>query len=126
MPLNLMMASAVAIIMAFWACSCSESAADPRCAELEKRFDRVLGAAGGLCSADSDCACYGQSTTASKCGGVTDGKAAAALAAIGNEFHALKCPRNYRCAPWKCVPVCHKGKCVTDLLKRSMEKNPGR
>jgi hypothetical protein len=125
-PLSLIIASAVAAIMMSWACSRSESAIVPRCAELEKRFDRVLAAAGGSCSADADCACYGQSTTGSKCGGVTDGKTASALTAIGKEFHTRKCPRHYRCAAWKCVPVCHKGKCVTDLLKKSMEMNTGR
>lgn len=120
-----MMALVSAMLTLISSCSRSESATGPRCAELEKQFARVLGD-GGSCSADSDCACYGQSTTASKCGGVSDCKTAAALAAIGKEYHALKCPRNYRCAPWKCVPVCRKGKCVTDLLKKSMEKNPSR
>ncbi len=125
-PPSLMMVFIAAAIMASTSCSRSESATDPRCLEMEKRFDRVLAAADGSCSADSDCACYGQSTTGSRCGGVTDSKTAAALAAIGKEYHALKCPRKHRCAPWRCVPVCHKGKCVTDLLKKTMEKNRGR
>jgi hypothetical protein len=107
-------------------CSRSESAVNPRCEELEKRFDRILAAADGSCSADVDCACYGQSTSGSKCGGMTDRKTAAAIEPIAKEFRALNCPRNYRCDPWKCVPACFKSKCVTDLLKKTMEKKPVR
>ncbi len=111
--------------LALWSCSDAGSAeftAGPRCEKLEKRFEQAL-ASGGTCSADADCACYGQSTRVSKCGGVTDKKTAAELAAIAKEFRSLKCPRAYRCAYWNCVPACYRGKCVSSLLKNTMEKD---
>ncbi len=119
-------ASLAAACMIYSSCSRSESAGDPRCAEIEKRFDGTLAAASGSCAADAECACYGQVTTKSRCGGVTDSKTASALAAIAKEYYALKCPRYYRCAAWKCVPACYRGTCVTDRLKQTMEKNSGR
>lgn len=107
-------------------CTRFESAVDSRCAEIERRYDAVLAAAPGTCAGDADCACYGQATTRSRCGGVTDRKSVAALEAIAKEFHALKCPRHYRCAAWKCVPACLDGTCVTRQLKRMMEGVPNR
>ncbi|HPA70693.1 MAG TPA: hypothetical protein PKY31_00400 [Spirochaetota bacterium] len=122
-PRIIALTGACAIVLS---CSRSESAVDSRCAEIERRYDAVLAAAPGRCAGDADCACYGQVTTRSRCGGVTDRKSAAALEAIAKEFFALKCPRHYRCAAWKCVPACLDGTCVTGQLKRMMEGVPNR
>jgi len=122
-PFVIMQAMLIAACAQVSSCTRSASAVDSRCAEIERRYDAVLAAAPGTCASDADCACHGQVTTRSRCGGITDRKSADSLREIAKEFYALKCPRNYRCAAWKCVPACYEGKCVTGYFKKVMGKN---
>jgi hypothetical protein len=85
------------------------------CADIEKRYDTVLSAAGGACRSNTDCGCYGPVSKKSVCGGVTDKQTTIRLNDLVQEFRRAGCDWHIRCAPWLCNPVCERGRCIRGM-----------
>jgi len=83
-----------------------------RCRILSSAFDGVLKRATGRCTDHAGCAEYAAGI-GHNCGGVTDAKAAAALARIEQRFRALSCSYSLACAARRRPrPRCQQGRCV--------------
>jgi hypothetical protein len=83
---------------------------DDRCAAIRARFTAVHAERTDTCKQDADCACFNPvGGPALGCGGVTDAKTGAELAAIEREFHAASCEWTHQCGPSRCDPQCRAG-----------------
>jgi len=96
----------------------ADLAVKSKCADIEKRYDEILSNAGGACTGNADCGCYGPVSVKSGCGGVTDKKSADRLRELGREFRHTGCDFHIRCAAWFCNPVCSYGRCNNGPRKR--------
>lgn len=105
----------MAALCAVLAAACHGSAESRRlekCRAIADRFDVVLAGASGACETNADCGCYNPVSRKSGCGGITDRRTADVLRKIRDEYYGAKCEPWIRCAPWACMPVCDRGRCV--------------